>query len=267
MPELPEVETVVRSLAGLAGRRILNAEFRKLRVLIGDPDEGAAFLRGRLIQSISRYGKFIVFHLKPAGFLIVHLGMTGKLLSFPKAPPALAKHTHAVFTLDKGVLLYEDSRQFGRIEYSATLPARVQKLGPDALDVDFETFAKLLRGRKTRMKSVLLNQEFLRGLGNIYADEALFRAGIHPLAVGARLKRERVKKLYDAIREVLSEAIESKGSSISDYVDSSGARGSFQDQHRVYQRDGKLCVVCGHPIKRTLVAQRGTHFCPRCQKR
>jgi formamidopyrimidine-DNA glycosylase len=263
MPELPEVETVVRSLAPLAGRRILNAEFRQVRVLIGDPEESAAFLRGRLITSISRYGKFIVIHLEPAGFLIVHLGMTGKLLA--DVPPA--KHTHAIFTMDQGTLLFEDSRQFGRIEYSVTLPERVQKLGPDALDIDFEAFSALLRKRKSRMKSLLLNQVFLRGLGNIYADEALFRAGIHPLALGSRLKKERVLKLYDAIREVLLEAIESKGSSISDYVDSTGARGSFQEQHRVYQRGGEPCLACGQPIRRTLVAQRGTHFCPKCQKR
>jgi formamidopyrimidine-DNA glycosylase len=263
MPELPEVETVVRSLTHLVGRKILNAEFRQLRVLIGDPEKCAAFLRGRAIENISRHGKFIVFKLEPAGYLVVHLGMTGKLL----VDGAIAKHTHAIFTLDQGTLLYEDSRQFGRIECSPTLPERVRKLGPDALDVGLEEFTALLRTRKSRMKSVLLNQAFLRGLGNIYADEALFRAGIHPLALGSRLKKERVRKLYDAIREVLSEAIASKGSSISDYVDSSGARGRFQDQHRVYQRGGKPCVTCGKAIRRTLVAQRGTHFCPQCQKR
>lgn len=263
MPELPEVETVVRSLAPLAGRRILNAEFRKPRVLIGSAEESAAFLQDRLIVSVSRYGKFIVFHLEPEGFLIVHLGMTGKLLT--DAP--LAKHTHAILTLDRGSLLYEDSRQFGRIECASTLPERVQKLGPDALDVSYDLFAALLRGRTTRMKPLLLNQGVIRGLGNIYVDEALFRAGIHPLAMGSRLKKDRVRKLYDAIREVLLEAIESKGSSISDYVDSSGSRGSFQDKHRVYQRSGEPCVTCGTPIQRTLVAQRGTHFCAKCQKR
>jgi formamidopyrimidine-DNA glycosylase len=267
MPELPEVETVVRSLAPLVGRRILNAEFRQSRILIGDAESGSVFLRDRLIQSISRYGKFIVLQLKPMGFLIVHLGMTGKLLSFAEPEPKVAKHTHALFTLDEGTLLYEDSRQFGRIEYSETLPERVRKLGPDAMDVEFDVFATRLRARKSRVKSLLLNQVFLRGLGNIYADEALFRAGIHPLAIASRLKTERARKLYDAIREVLSEAIESKGSSISDYVDSSGTRGTFQDRHRVYQRGGQPCVNCGSPIRRTLVAQRGTHFCPKCQRR
>jgi formamidopyrimidine-DNA glycosylase len=263
VPELPEVETVVRSLQCVAGRTILNAEFRKMRILHGDPDESAAFLRTRTINAVERYGKFIVLRLAPSGFLIVHLGMTGKLLL--DAP--IAKHTHAILTLDQGVLQYEDSRQFGRIECCEKLPQRIRKLGPDALDVDLDSFSAMLRRRKTRMKSLLLNQGFLRGLGNIYADEALFRAGIHPLATGSRLTRRRVRKLYDAIREVLSEAIESKGSSISDYVDSAGNRGSFQDRHRVYQRTGEPCVNCGAPIRRTLVAQRGTHFCPMCQRR
>jgi formamidopyrimidine-DNA glycosylase len=263
VPELPEVETVVRSLQPIAGRRIVNAEFRKPRILIGNADQSADFLRGRKIQAVERYGKFIVFPLEPSGFLIVHLGMTGKLLV--DAP--LAKHSHAIFTLDQGVLQYQDSRQFGRVECCEKLPERVTKLGPDALAVDSETFVKLVRSRKTRMKALLMNQEFVRGLGNIYADEALFRAGIHPLASGARLKRERIEKLYRVIREVLQEAIASKGSSISDYVDSEGNRGSFQDHHRVYQRTGKPCVVCGAPIRRTLVAQRGTHFCKTCQKR
>lgn len=263
MPELPEVETVVRSLAGIAGRKILNAEFRQLRILKGDPEWSAAFLRGRSIVAVERYGKFIVFPLLPSGFLLVHLGMTGQLLL--DAP--FAKHTHAIFTLDHGVLQFKDSRQFGRVECCEELPERVQKLGPDALHVDFETFAALLRVRKSRMKSLLLNQGFLRGLGNIYADEALFRAGIHPLALGSRLKKERVRKLYEVIGEVLAEAIASKGSSISDYVDSNGERGSFQHLHRVYQQTDKPCVTCGTPIRRTLVAQRGTHFCPKCQKR
>ena len=264
MPELPEVETVVRSLAPhVTGLRILNAEFSQPRVLRGDAEETARMLTGRTIERVGRHGKFIVFTLRPAGFLIVHLGMTGKLL-WNGVP---AKHTHAVFTLQGGTLLYNDSRQFGRIEAARELPDNVRKLGPDALSVSLDDFTGLLRKRKSRMKSVLLNQTFVRGLGNIYVDEALFRAGIHPLAVGSKLRKDRVKKLYDAIREVLNEAIERRGSSISDYVDSAGERGSFQTQHRVYQRTGEPCLACGAAIRRTLVAQRGTHFCPKCQKK
>jgi formamidopyrimidine-DNA glycosylase len=264
MPELPEVETVVRSLIPqVVGRRIRSAVFTQKRVLIGDAAASSQLLAGRRIQSIERYGKFIVFRLKPEAFLVVHLGMTGKLLW--KAEPA--KHTHAVFTLEGGALLYNDSRQFGRLQCSMELPERIAKLGPDALLVGFDEFAERLRTRKTSMKALLLNQAFIRGLGNIYADEALFRAGIHPLAVGSRLREDRIRQLHDAIREVLTEAVERRGSSISDYVDSEGNRGSFQTLHRVYQRQGEPCVDCGSPIKRTLVAQRGTHFCGNCQRR
>ncbi len=263
MPELPEVETVVRSLQSIVGRRILNAEFRQPRILVGDAESSADLVRGRIIEAIERTGKFILFRLAPSGYLIVHLGMTGKLL----LDPTIRKHTHAIFTLSDGVLQYEDSRQFGRVECCEVLPERVSKLGPDALAVTLDEFVKLVRGRKTRVKALLLNQEVVRGMGNIYVDEALFRAGIHPLAMGSRLTRARVQKLWEAMREVLNEAIVSKGSSISDYVDAEGERGSFQESHRVYQRDGQPCVVCGAPIKRILVTQRGTHFCVACQRR
>lgn len=264
MPELPEVETVVRSLAPhVTGLRILNAEFSQKRVLRGSAEETTRLLTGRIIHSVTRHGKFIVFNLRPAGYLIVHLGMTGKLL-WNSAP---AKHTHAIFTLEGGALLYNDSRQFGRVEASLELPPNVQRLGPDALSVSLEEFTTLLRKRKSRMKSVLLNQTFVRGLGNIYVDEALFRSGIHPLANSAKIRKPRIKLLYDAMREVLNEAIDRRGSSISDYVDASGNRGSFQTLHRVYRRTGEPCLACGTPIQRTLVTQRGTHFCPRCQKR
>jgi formamidopyrimidine-DNA glycosylase len=264
MPELPEVETVVRSLAPhVTGRRILNAEFNQPRVLRGDAEATTRMLVGKKIESVGRYGKFIVFTLRPAGFLIVHLGMTGKLL-WNGAPE---KHTHAIFTLDRGTLLYNDSRQFGRIEAARELPEGVQKLGPDALAVSLDDFTDFLRKRKSRLKAVLLDQTFVRGLGNIYVDEALFRAGVHPMTIGATLRKDRVKKLYDAMREVLNEAIERRGSSISDYVDSDGTRGSFQALHRVYRRTGEPCLTCGRAIERTLVAQRGTHYCPKCQKR
>jgi formamidopyrimidine-DNA glycosylase len=263
MPELPEVETVVRSLQGVVGRRILNAEFRQPRILVGDAEASAELVQGRTIEAIERSGKFILFRLAPSGYLIVHLGMTGKLL----LDPEVRKHTHVIFTLSEGVLQYEDSRRFGRVECCEVLPQRVAKLGPDALEVTVDEFVRLVRGRTTRVKALLLNQEVVRGMGNIYVDEALFRAGIHPLSVGARLTRARVRKLWEAMREVLAEAIASKGSSISDYVDAVGDRGSFQNSHRVYQRDGKPCVVCGAPIERILVTQRGTHFCGVCQKR
>ena len=264
MPELPEVETVVRSLAPLIGRRIATAEFRNLRILRGgDPDHMAARLEGRKILSIKRYGKFIVATIEGGGHLMIHLGMTGKLLL---GGPS-GKHTHAVFTFDRGTLLFDDSRQFGCIEYSEEFPKRVARLGPEPMEISFEDFAADLKRRKTRIKSLLLNQTFIRGVGNIYADEALFRAGIHPQALTSRIRGERTRKLYDAIGEVLREAIEAGGSSISDYVDAEGRSGFFQFSHRVYQRTGEPCLNCKTAIRRVIVTQRSSHFCPRCQKR
>lgn len=258
MPELPEVETVVRSLKGLIGRRILNVEVRQKRVVPGD----LSSVQGRKIRAIERRGKFIVFELD-RGYLVIHLGMTGKLLTNGE----ITKHTHVIFTLDRGLLLYTDSRQFGRVEFAEAVPERVGRLGPEPLSVGFDEFFQALRSRKTQMKALLLNQRFLAGIGNIYADEALFRAGIHPRANSAKVSRDRARKLYSAIQQVLEAAIAAKGSSISDYVDSEGRRGGFQHEHLVYQRTGEPCVRCGAKIKRTLVSQRGTHYCAKCQRR
>jgi formamidopyrimidine-DNA glycosylase len=263
VPELPEVETVARSIARIVGRRIVSAEFTCVRILRGDADQMSAALAGRRIRGVRRRGKFIVIDLDGGHCLTVHLGMTGKLLLGGTA----GRHTHAIVNLDRGVLRYEDQRQFGRLEVSQGLPARVEKLGPEPLEVTLAEFSARLKRRKARIKAVLLDQHFVRGVGNIYADEALFRAGIHPLALGAKLRADRVKRLHRAIVEVLTQAIEKGGSSISDYVDAEGRKGFFQFEHRVYQRTGEPCVACGAPIRRTLVAQRGTHYCPNCQRR
>jgi len=264
VPELPEVETITRALAPrLRGRRIVSAEFRCLRVLRGDPDETAAALAGKRVRGVKRHGKFIEIELDGGRSFVVHLGMTGKLLL--NAVPG--RHTHAILTLDHGALLYDDIRQFGRLELSEGLPERVRKLGPEPLEVKLAQFIERLGARQTKMKALLLNQTFLRGIGNIYADEALFRAGIHPLAIAARLRNDRMAGLHKAIRQVLGEAIRAGGSSISDYVDVDGRQGSFQVQHNVYQKTGEPCPHCGAAIRRILVTQRGTHFCPRCQKK
>jgi formamidopyrimidine-DNA glycosylase len=262
LPELPEVETVVRTLRpAIVGRKILNAEFGQLRVLRGLPLDTAAALAGQRVVAVERYGKFIAIRLE-RGYLVVHLGMTGKLL----VDALRTKWTHAIFTLDTGVLSFDDPRQFGRIEYGEQLPARVSALGPEPLEVSLEEFARRLKLRRSPVKAVLLNQAVVRGVGNIYADEALFRAGVHPKRITASLRADRVEKIYRAMREVLAEAIESRGSSVSNYVDADGRKGSFQLLHRVYQRGGEPCVNCGSLIKRIVVAQRGTHFCPKCQK-
>ena len=220
------------------------------------------WLEGRVIREVTRRAKFILFQLDD-GILSVHLGMTGKLLLNGSETP----YTRAVFDLDIGRLLFEDVRQFGKIEWSASIPPRVARLGPEPLSVTFEEFYRSLRGRRARLKSLLLNQAFLGGIGNIYADESLFRAGIHPLAISSRIGPERGRRLFDAIVDTLEQAIRLRGSSISDYVDSDGNRGSFQLLHQVYGREGKPCLICGTPVRRIVVAQRGTHYCPKCQRR
>jgi formamidopyrimidine-DNA glycosylase len=235
-----------------------------VRVLRGDPEATARRLVGRKISRLERRGKFIMMHLDAGGGIFtVHLGMTGKLL----IGADIGKHTHAILQLDRGVLTYDDPRQFGRLEWSEGVPRSVAKLGPEPLLVEFDDFWRKFHTRKAKVKALLLDQKFLGGVGNIYADEALFRAGIHPLTVSSKVSKKRARLLYDAVRAVLSEAIESRGSSMANYVDADGRLASFQHQHRVYQRHGEPCVVCGRPIRRTLVAQRGTHFCPNCQKR
>jgi len=261
MPELPEVETIVRGLAPrLAGTRILAAEFRCARIVRGQPE----LIVGKTIGAVRRHGKYIVIDFTDSSASLgIHLGMTGKLL----LDHALSRHSHAIITLDRGVLVYDDIRQFGRIELSEQFGARLEKLGPDPLSLSSDSFVSLLRARKTLVKPLLLNQAFLRGMGNIYTDEALHRAGIHPRAMASRLTRDRARRLHGAIQEVLLESIETGGSSVSDYVDSDGRRGSFQLRHRVYGREGEPCLACGAPIRRILVAQRGTHFCPKCQRR
>jgi formamidopyrimidine-DNA glycosylase len=262
LPELPEVETVVRTLRPtIVGRRILTAEFGQLRVLRGLPRNTAQSLAGQRIEAIERFGKFIAIRLE-RGYLVVHLGMTGKLLVNAER----TKWTHAVFTLDKGTMLYDDPRQFGRIEYGKTLPERVTALGPEPLEVSFEEFARRLKQRRSPIKAVLLNQAVVRGVGNIYADESLFRARISPKRIAASLGPERVARLHEAMRTVLREAIAGGGSSVSNYVDANGCQGSYQQSHNVYQRTGERCVVCGAEIRRIILAQRSTHFCGNCQR-
>jgi formamidopyrimidine-DNA glycosylase len=226
-----------------------------------DPAAAAAAIQGRTIQALVRRAKFLVFDLG-GPVIAIHLGMTGRLLWEGTPGP----HTRAVFELDTGRLLYEDIRQFGRIEVANAMPARIARLGPEPLAIAEGDFAALVRSRRGRIKTLLLNQSFLGGLGNIYADEALHRARIHPQAAAERLGTVRVRRLFEAIREVLGEAIASGGSSISDYVDGDGRKGAFQLQHRVYGKSGEPCPACGTRIRRIVIAQRGTHYCPKCQR-
>ncbi len=237
-------------------------EVTQPRIVRGDLREAA----GHRVAGLERWGKHIVADLRRGrsrAHLLIHLGMTGQLV-FNGTPD---KHTHAVFTFDRGDrLLYNDMRQFGRLEFSRALPSRLELLGPDPLEVSLPEFARRFRARRAMAKALLLDQSFLRGMGNIYADEALFRAGVHPRAIAARLRPERAAAVHRAIRAVLREAIRAGGSSVANYVRSNGEPGWFQVRHNVYRRTGRPCPLCGAAIRRILIASRGTHFCPQCQR-
>jgi formamidopyrimidine-DNA glycosylase len=195
---------------------------------------------------------------------IVHLGMTGRLqVCDPQTE--VAKHTHAILKLSSGrELRFVDPRRFGRLSVASS--AGFDATGVEPLEVDLDRFVDLFRGRKTPIKSALLNQKLLRGVGNIYADESLFRAGIRPRRRASSITREQLRKLHLSIQEVLKEAIALGGSSVSDYVNADGEEGFFQLQHRVYGREGEPCLVCKTPIKRVVITGRSSHYCPKCQK-
>jgi len=274
MPELPEVETVARGLrTSLPGRRIMEVRFGKTDFM-DDPAAIERELPGRTIETVERRGKYLIVWLVPANGsdvragLMVHLGMTGRLLTQAAAQP-LEKHTHAIFHLDDGrELRYVDIRRFGQMAVvsEAALAARLSRLGAEPLEVSEEDFVARMHSRRARVKALLLDQRVLRGIGNIYADESLWRARIHPARLGSRLTREDIARLYRAIRWVLQRAIELRGSSISDYLDAEGRRGEFQRLHRAYDRKGKSCFRCGAKIRRTIVAGRSSYYCPRCQR-
>ena len=278
MPELPEVETYVRELQPLlAGRRVTAAQVYWPRT-IAAPDAATfpARMVGQEFATFGRRGKFMLLGLTSGATLIVHLRMTGHLQVEPAdtAPDgAPDKHTHVLLELDSGARLrYRDARKFGRIWLVDDVAPVLAKLGPEPLSDAFTPggLAARLAGRQAAVKALLLDQAIVAGVGNIYADEALFRAGIHPLRTGGSLSDAELARLHAAICTVLEEGIAAAGSSlgvssIQNYQRPSGAPGSFQEQHRVFQRTGQPCLVCGAPITRIVVAQRGTHFCPGCQ--
>jgi formamidopyrimidine-DNA glycosylase len=280
MPELPEVETVARGVdARVRGDRIRDAWFASHpEPFKTPPRRQARGLEGRTILAVHRTGKHIVFELGPAEAAgpaarlptaqwIVHLGMTGRLLVTDRDVP-LAPHTHARLALAGGrELRFVDPRRFGRLEFR-DLGRDPGFAGPGAepLTIGAAEFAALFRRRRVAIKPALLNQKLLSGVGNIYADESLFRAGIRPRKAAGRLTRVELERLRAALREVLQHAIRLGGSSVSDYVDADGARGFFQLEHCVYQRTGEPCRKCQTPIRRIVLGGRSTHYCPHCQK-
>jgi formamidopyrimidine-DNA glycosylase len=276
MPELPEVETVVRLVRpDLVGRRLRGVRASWPRTIGGrDPDELGRELRGRTIARVWRRAKFIVLDLerrgRPAGHLRGHLRMSGRLHVEP-AGADLGPYVRASLTLDDGNALYfVDVRKFGRLEYVADLAPGFARLGPEPLGPVFtaEWLERELKARRRLLKPLLLDQSFVAGLGNIYVDEALHRARLHPLTPSDRLPRGRARLLHGEIRATLEEAIEREGSSFDPfYRTPQGQPGSYQHQFRVYGRTGKPCRTCGSPIRKLVVGQRGTHLCPRCQRR
>jgi formamidopyrimidine-DNA glycosylase len=275
MPELPEVETVVRGLQReVAGQRIVSITLGKMD-FIDNPAVLERELPGRTIVRVERYGKFMLLRLsaqdrarhEESAALLVHLGMTGSLMPMPVNQPH-PKHTHVVMLLGDGrELRYVDPRRFGRMAYLAgeSLSKELQRFGADPLEADVQEFARRIH-RKARIKALLLDQTVIRGVGNIYADESLWKAKIHPAQLGARLRPSRVHKLYAALQQVLHKAILLRGSSISDFRDSDGAPGEYQQHHRVYGREGKPCFRCGTTVRRIVVAGRSSHYCPNCQR-
>ncbi len=282
MPELPEVETIARGLdLHIAGDVVESVWLgEKPEPLKSSAKEIAAVLERARIERVRRVGKHIVFDLdRPSrngrrssaarGQWIVHLGMTGRLLiASPESDPV--KHTHAVLKLASGrELRFVDPRRFGRlavVRMESKSAAGFAAPGDEPLNSQAEGFVSLFRRRKTPIKSALLNQKLLSGVGNIYADESLFRAAIRPRRRAASLTRAELRKLHLAVQEVLREAIELGGSSVSDYVDAEGREGFFQLQHRVYGREGEPCLACGAAIKRVIIAGRSSHYCSQCQK-
>jgi formamidopyrimidine-DNA glycosylase len=276
MPELPEVETVVRDLRPhVVGRTIVGASVRWPRT-IATPSarEFARQIHGFKIIALTRRGKHLVFHLcrdtacrAPIRYLLVHLRMTGGFTIDAGGTPR-DKHMHVVLKLNDGrEVRFRDTRKFGRM-WLVDDPARVTgKLGPEPLEISVKEFAARFERRRGHLKPLLLDQTFLAGLGNIYTDESLWYARLHPLRAAETLTRAERARLYRAIQRVLTRAIAVGGTSIDVmYKRVNGASGGFQDSLRAFDREKRPCRRCGTPIRKTVVGQRGTHFCPTCQR-
>ncbi|GAB1530405.1 MULTISPECIES: DNA-formamidopyrimidine glycosylase [Brevibacillus] len=274
MPELPEVETVVRTLRGLVMGKTIERVSVHLARIVRQPDDVEAFkslLVGQTIQDIQRRAKFIQFFLNE-DVLVSHLRMEGRYGVYQADDP-VEKHTHVVFHFTDGTeLRYRDVRQFGTMDLfpkgKETTVGPLAKLGVEPLDKSFtpEVLGKLLKGRSTKIKPLLLNQECIVGLGNIYVDESLFKAGIHPEKPAGKLTDKEVIRLHESIVSTLHEAVEQGGSSIKSYVNGQGEMGMFQQSLLVYGRKDEACTKCGAEIIRFVVGGRGTHICPDCQK-
>jgi formamidopyrimidine-DNA glycosylase len=271
VPELPEVETIVRGLANaVVGKTIGEVEVYMAKIAVAPPGVPfAGSLRGERIEAVGRRGKFIVVQLGSGRRLTVHLRMTGRLIVQPPEVSVPHPYTHIRLTFQDGSrLCFADVRQFGRMRLLAADEAWDADGGIEPLSEAFtsEAFVSMLDGRRTPIKTFLLDQKYISGVGNIYACEALWVAGIRPSRPAQKLTRPARRRLHGAIRDVLLRSIEARGTSVDDYVDADGLKGGFQNQLSVYGRLGEPCERCGSPIVRTVLGQRGTWWCRRCQK-
>lgn len=273
MPELPEVETVARVLhAQLVGKRFVGAEiFWPGAVATPAAHEFGAQIAGRRIEQVTRRGKFVVMSLQPRSYMLVHLRMTGCLLvcDVQMNPQCtLDPYTRAILHLDSGQWLrFRDTRKFGRLYLVDDVAQVAGHLGPEPLSTEFtvEALWTILQDHRRRIKPLLSDQRLIAGLGNIYIDEALWEAGIHPLRLAHTLTREEAERLWEAIRHVLNSAIANMGTTLRNYRTPDDQPGENEEALRVYGRKGRACPRCGHPIERLVVGQRGTSICPYCQ--
>ena len=274
MPELPEVENVVLGLKNLIKNYIITSVRIKEANLIAYPElhEFQKQIKNRKIKDITRRGKYILIHLVEDKIMVIHLRMTGKLL-VKSSDEALEKHTHIIFKLSQNTdLRFNNVRKFGRIylidsdNYEAA--GGLSELGPEPLapDFSFEKFKELFKGRTAKIKSLLLNQKFIAGLGNIYTDEVLYRSDVYPKKHADKLTEKELKKIYNNIRKILKLGIKYNGTTFSDYVNAFGEKGSFQEKLQVYQKEGEKCHKCKERITKDKVSGRSTYYCPNCQK-
>jgi len=272
MPELPEVETVIRSLCPLIqGLKIQSSDLLFGPILRNADNSILRELEGRVILGLRRRGKMILIDCAGNRSLLIHLKMTGQLFVTSRREP-VDKHTHFILRF-KGhgrELRFRDVRKFGFVRCLGTSEAdgcsELAGLGPEPLELDFRSFQSLLRGRRGRLKPLLLNQKVIAGIGNIYADEILYRARLNPRAPVQSLRVKEIRRLWLAMRRILREAITLRGSSIRDFIDSQRKEGEYQDRHLAYGREAEPCTRCGRKITRIRLAGRSTYFCPRCQR-
>jgi len=269
MPELPEVETIKNELLPhIIGRKVTGIDlFWERMVRQPSAEEFRSHLIGQRITGASRRGKYLILNLDSGEALILHLKMTGSLLVKP-ASAEPEKFVHAVIYLDNETAIhFRDMRKFGAMWLAEDASSVVGELGVEPLEADFtpQILAQLLRGRTAPIKALLCDQDFIAGVGNMYADEALFAAGIHPMRTGGSLSSEEIGRLHHAIRQILREAVGSKGASVDTYLRPGGELGTAHFNFQVAHRGGEKCSVCGTPIQRLPVRNRGSYFCPKCQ--